>query len=94
VLEGRGYTKASDVYSFGMVCWEIVSRQIPFGHLDNQIRIAAAVLAGERPTIPHYTQQAYAKLILSTWHPDPTQRPSFPDIIDYLTREFPQVYII
>merc|ERR1712087_776836 len=30
VLRGEEYSKASDVYSFGMVVWEMVSRKIPF----------------------------------------------------------------
>lgn len=51
VLEMKPYSKAADVYSFGMVCWELVSRQVPFQHLENPVQMAQCIIAGERPTV-------------------------------------------
>ncbi|KZO99074.1 kinase-like protein [Calocera viscosa TUFC12733] len=46
------FTPATDVYSFGMVIYEIFTDQIPFCETRNHFSIPAKVLAGDRPLHP------------------------------------------
>lgn len=72
------FTFAGDVYSFGMVCYEILTGNIPFqGH---EIRDYDLILAGNRPELPADLDVDLKKIILKCWNADPNARPSFTDI--------------
>lgn len=51
VLGGQRATAASDAYSFGLVLWELLSWQIPWGGA-NPFQIRRWVLDGLRPELP------------------------------------------
>ncbi|ANQ06374.1 TKL protein kinase [Plasmodium coatneyi] len=43
ILRGEGYTPQADVYSFGVILWEMLHRQIPFRELKHPLDIIACV---------------------------------------------------
>ncbi|CAN0476892.1 unnamed protein product [Ascophyllum nodosum] len=52
VLANLPYNRAVDVYSFGIVCWELLIREVPYEDLS-QRQVADEVLdRGLRPVIP------------------------------------------
>lgn len=67
------YTKASDVYAYAMVLWEIGSRKIPYK--ETRVNIEEHVKNGERLPIPEVAPEKYAKLIEQGWHQNPLERP-------------------
>ncbi|KAG0609943.1 hypothetical protein M758_7G026200 [Ceratodon purpureus] len=72
------FTPKSDVYSYGMLCYEIVTGSIPF---DGQaFSYYDLVLGGQRPVLPCGLDHAVKDIIVRCWHPDPTLRPNFHDI--------------
>jgi serine/threonine protein kinase len=83
------HTKASDAYGYGMVLWEIASRQIPFGEAD-EIVIMSSVKEGEKEDIPADCPAEYAGLIERTWSFDPEKRPSPHYIVLQLEKLFPK----
>ncbi|CDO62344.1 tyrosine kinase-like protein, putative [Plasmodium reichenowi] len=43
VLRSEGYTKEADIYSFGVILWEMIHRKIPFSDMKNPLDIIAHV---------------------------------------------------
>jgi len=83
VFDGGVYDTASDVFSFGMVLWELLTGQIPFGD-TNPLMVHQLIDSGERPFIPNSCQPLYARLIRKCWETDPEKRPSLGEIIHTL----------
>ncbi|KAJ4823814.1 hypothetical protein Tsubulata_005661 [Turnera subulata] len=75
------YTEKADVYSFGMVCFELLSGKLPFedGHLHGE-QMIKNVRAGERPLFPSILPKCLVNLTKRCWHTDPNNRPSFSSI--------------
>ncbi|XP_057967827.1 uncharacterized protein LOC131157578 [Malania oleifera] len=75
---GSKYTEKADVYSFGMLCFEILTGKVPFedGHLQGD-KMSRNIRAGERPLFPFCSPKYLANLTRRCWQTDPIQRPSF-----------------
>jgi len=76
LLQSAPYTRAGDVYSYGMVLWEIVTHEAPFANM-HPLQIVRSIDQGELPPIPQTCEENYAKLIRSCWSMDPKNRPDF-----------------
>jgi tetratricopeptide (TPR) repeat protein len=88
------YTKQADIFSFGILLWELVTRQIPFDHLDRDFDIINAIKTGQRPTIPDECPEVLKYLIPRCWQQDPSHRPEITEIIKLLEdnkKEFQEV---
>eukprot|EP00339_Tiarina_fusa_P008981 CAMPEP_0117081440 /NCGR_PEP_ID=MMETSP0472-20121206/57397_1 /TAXON_ID=693140 ORGANISM="Tiarina fusus, Strain LIS" /NCGR_SAMPLE_ID=MMETSP0472 /ASSEMBLY_ACC=CAM_ASM_000603 /LENGTH=795 /DNA_ID=CAMNT_0004809365 /DNA_START=77 /DNA_END=2460 /DNA_ORIENTATION=- len=87
---GKNFTPKSDIYSFGVILWEMAYRCItgtyeqPFSEFkqivfDFQIIIQSAK-KDVRPTIPPNCPQAYTDLLNLCWHKDPDSRPTTEEV--------------
>ena len=81
--ESANYTFKSVIFSFGMLCYEILTGNIPFPTLD-QSTMKKAMLNGDRPSLPQQCPQGLKTLIEACWHQDPTSRPSSTEICQKL----------
>ncbi|CAI2190484.1 4350_t:CDS:2, partial [Funneliformis geosporum] len=66
VINGKGYTFASDIYSIGMLMWEISSGQPPFAYFDHDYDLAINIIKGMRPQIIQGTPTEYKNLMNNT----------------------------
>ena len=72
VLNSGLYTKAADVYSFGIILWVLKSFRMPFSNMSHDASLMARIINGKRPEIVEGTP----KLIQECWNKDPTLRPT------------------
>jgi serine/threonine protein kinase len=77
VSNGGDYTCSADVYSFGMVCYEVITGSPPFNHLLKNEDVFNLVRTGERPPIPGTCPQSLNSLMTKCWAPEPSLRPTF-----------------
>eukprot|EP01119_Soliformovum_irregulare_P009844 TRINITY_DN236_c0_g1_i31.p1 TRINITY_DN236_c0_g1~~TRINITY_DN236_c0_g1_i31.p1 ORF type:complete len:1303 (+),score=262.43 TRINITY_DN236_c0_g1_i31:316-3909(+) len=85
VLDHHQFSKASDVWAFGVTLWELFSNgSDPYPGMTMS-ETNERVPEGHRMTPPTSCPQQIQKLILQMWETDPSHRPSFHKICDALS---------
>ncbi|XVE74286.1 hypothetical protein DITRI_Ditri12bG0004900 [Diplodiscus trichospermus] len=73
-----------DVFSFGIVLWEILTGEEPYANMHYGAIIGGIVSNTLRPTIPSFCDPEWRKLMEQCWAPNPAARPSFTEIASRL----------
>jgi serine/threonine protein kinase len=74
IFKGSEFTKEADVYSLGMIMWELTTGCKPFANVKHDHNLIYKILDGERPKITEDTPECYANLMKSCWDPDPNKK--------------------
>jgi len=87
----RRNTPASDVYAYGLVCYEMFSDQYPFPDISVDFQVMFAVKQGKRPSRPSHEISRIRGLNDNIWHiieacwtQDPSARPSATKVVEDL----------
>jgi len=84
ILANEKYAEPADVFSYGIILWELLKRECPYDGMSS-IQCALAVLNKDmRPEIPDWCPEKFASLIRSCIAKDPSKRPTFSDILHIL----------
>ncbi len=81
MISGGEYKESADVYSFGIIAWEIMTRRQPFDDIDSIFALPGKiVMEGKRPNISEDIPGHILRIIQTSWDQNPLKRPSFQQI--------------
>ncbi|MGH0131536.1 UNVERIFIED_CONTAM: hypothetical protein FKN15_046693 [Acipenser sinensis] len=85
VIRSSTFSKGSDVWSYGVLLWELLTGEVPFRGIDG-LAVAYGVAMNKLALpIPSTCPEPFARLMEDCWNADPHARPSFTSILDQLT---------
>jgi len=83
---GAKYTEKCDMYSYGMVLWELCTHKVPFSDAEDMNVIPVWVGQGEREEIPQGTPEAIEHVIQMCWKASAELRPTAEVIVKMLLK--------
>ncbi len=84
IMRGETYDESSDVYSYGMIIWEMVTGQIPYSNMaENQI-MGIVGYDDYQVEIPTQGNPLLLKIMRKCLKRRREQRPSFSKLVDWL----------
>ncbi|KAL2649478.1 hypothetical protein R1flu_017606 [Riccia fluitans] len=84
MIQHRQYNHKVDVYSFGIVLWELITGFLPFQNMTAVQAAFAVVNRGVRPSIPADCPPALVDIMCRCWDTNPECRPSFSHVVRLL----------
>lgn len=81
------YNLTADVYSFGLLLWQVCSLMLPYDGMNRQDHSELVVYGNERPPLDSSWSTPLRILMKRAWEPDPLVRPSMDSIYKILRRE-------
>uniref|UniRef100_F7DGL7 Mitogen-activated protein kinase kinase kinase 21 n=2 Tax=Monodelphis domestica TaxID=13616 RepID=F7DGL7_MONDO len=85
VIKSSLFSKGSDIWSYGVLLWELLTGEVPYRGIDG-LAVAYGVAVNKLTLpIPSTCPEPFAKLMKECWEQDPHIRPSFALILEQLT---------
>uniref|UniRef100_A0A8C2F503 Hepatocyte growth factor receptor n=1 Tax=Cyprinus carpio TaxID=7962 RepID=A0A8C2F503_CYPCA len=87
-LQTHKFTTKSDVWSFGVLLWELMTRGAPPYSDVNSFDITVFLLQGRRLLQPEFCPDALYNVMIECWHPKPERRPTFSELVSRISTIF------
>jgi len=89
VILSSSYTESCDVYSLGIVIWEVLTSRCPFEELGSLELPHAITVGNKRPPVPAYCTEMQKRLLEVCWSRDYQERPAAAVVLGLLVAAFP-----
>lgn len=93
-IKGQSITQAVDVFSYGIVLWELVTRLLPYPDINSPFSIMRKAARGDHNQIPDQCPSHLTTLMQVCWRQEPKERPTAKEVKERLIgleEEFNQV---
>lgn len=80
IIRHESYSLKADVYSFAILCWQLLTREVPFANVSPLEAAGKVALELARPPFPEGTPACIQDLIATCWAEEPSSRLSFQEI--------------
>ncbi|PKK65983.1 kinase-like protein [Rhizophagus irregularis] len=82
IIHGHPRSQAGDIYSLGIVLWELVCGVIAFADRSHDVHLIVDICDGLRPQTCHFAPPVYNDLLERCWNRDPSKRPCIKDVLN------------
>ncbi|CAG8463108.1 6631_t:CDS:2 [Paraglomus brasilianum] len=79
------FDEKCDIYSLGVVLWEIGSGKKPFKEHQNDMSLGVNIVMGQREKFGKGVPLRYKELVERCWHDNPNERPSMREVQQVLS---------
>ncbi|KAK6912811.1 Serine-threonine/tyrosine-protein kinase, catalytic domain [Dillenia turbinata] len=86
VLRNEPANEKCDVYSFGVILWELTTLRMPWKGMNPMQVVGAVGFQNRRLEIPDDVDPTVANIISDCWQTDPQLRPTFSQLMPRLRR--------
>jgi serine/threonine protein kinase len=93
VLQENQYTKAADIYSFGIIMNEFISEEISYNDIFHDDHLVLDICKGRRPKISGSTPKILADLIEKCWDDKADNRPTAKELHQILNKLNDEKYV-
>ncbi|CAM9519526.1 unnamed protein product [Ectocarpus sp. 6 AP-2014] len=86
VFDGMPYNEKADIYSYGIVLWELCALQKPFAGMSSHEHARKVFRHGVRPPLDKRWPEELKSLLRSCWHAEAEERPDAAQAVETLAR--------
>ncbi|CAG8627798.1 153_t:CDS:2 [Paraglomus brasilianum] len=94
VLRGSTYTAAADVYSLGMLMWQLASGRPPFHNRAHDMQLSIDIRNRIKPKVINGIPECYQEFMERCWNDDPGERPTSSEVYSIVGIWFNQMMFV